>query len=32
MCDRVKVGMTVDQIDDATKAFEGWQLLRRMAC
>ena len=28
MCDRVKAGMTVDQIDDATKAFEGWQLLR----
>jgi hypothetical protein len=28
MCDRVKVDMTVDQIDDATRAFEGWQLLR----
>jgi hypothetical protein len=28
MCDRVRVGMTVDQIDDATQAFEGWQLLR----
>jgi hypothetical protein len=28
MCDRVKVGMTVNQIDDATRGFEGWQLLR----
>lgn len=28
VCDRVSVGMTIDQIDDATKAFEGWQLLR----
>lgn len=28
MCDRVKVGMTIDEIDNATEAFEGWQLLR----
>jgi hypothetical protein len=28
LCDRVEVGMTVDQVDDATRAFEGWQLLR----
>jgi hypothetical protein len=28
VCDRVRLGMTVDQIDDATRAFEGWQLLR----
>lgn len=28
VCDRVKPGMTVDQIDNATRSFEGWQLLR----
>jgi hypothetical protein len=28
VCDRVQVGMTVDQIGDATRVFEGWQLLR----
>ena len=28
VCDRVKLGMTVDQIDDATRSFEGWQFLR----
>jgi hypothetical protein len=28
ICDRVKLGMTTDQIEYATKAFEGWQLLR----
>ena len=28
VCDRVELGMTVDQIDNATRAFEGWQLLR----
>lgn len=28
MCDHIKVGMTIDQIDDTTKALEGWQLLR----
>ena len=28
VCDRVQLGMTVDQIEDATRAFEGWQLLR----
>jgi|ERR1700722_5102354 hypothetical protein len=28
VCDRVELGMTVNQIDDATRAFEGWQLLR----
>jgi hypothetical protein len=27
-CDRVEIGMTVDQVDDATRTFEGWQLLR----
>ena len=28
VCNRVEMGMTVDQIDKATSAFEGWQLLR----
>jgi hypothetical protein len=28
VCDRVELGMTIDQIDDATRAFQGWQLLR----
>jgi hypothetical protein len=28
VCDRVELGMTIDQIDDATTAPEGWQLLR----
>jgi hypothetical protein len=28
LCDRVEIGMTVDQVDDATRAFEGRQLLR----
>ena len=28
VCSRVQLGMTVNQIDDATRAFEGWQLLR----
>jgi hypothetical protein len=28
VCDHVELGMTVDQIDDVTRAFEGWQLLR----
>ena len=27
-CDRVELGMTMDQVDDATRAFQGWQLLR----
>jgi hypothetical protein len=27
-CDRVELGMTIDQIDKATNTFEGWQLLR----
>jgi hypothetical protein len=28
MCDRVEVGMTLSQIEDATSAIEGWQVLR----
>ncbi len=28
VCDRVKLGMTVDQVDNATRSFEGWQFLR----
>jgi hypothetical protein len=28
VCDRVTLGMTIDQVDDATRAFQGWQLLR----
>ena len=28
LCDRVQLGMTLDQIDDATTTFEAWQLLR----
>ncbi len=28
ICDRVHPGMTVEQIDNATRTFEGWQALR----
>jgi len=28
ICDRVQLGMTTDEIESATRAFEGWQLLR----
>jgi hypothetical protein len=28
ICDRVRPGMTVEQIDTATRTFEGWQMLR----
>lgn len=28
ICDRVQSGMTVEQIDSATRTFEGWQVLR----
>jgi hypothetical protein len=28
VCDRVQLGMTIDQVDNATRAFQGWQLLR----
>jgi hypothetical protein len=28
VCDRVEIGMTIDQVDYATRAFQGWQLLR----
>jgi hypothetical protein len=28
LCDRVRPGMTVEQIDTATRTFEGWQVLR----
>jgi hypothetical protein len=28
MCDRVEVGMTLSQIEDATSSMEGWQVLR----
>ena len=28
ICDRVQPGMTIDQIDTATRTFEGWQVLR----
>jgi hypothetical protein len=28
ICDRVQLGMTVNQIDNATRVFEGWQVLR----
>lgn len=28
VCGRVQLGMTVEQVEDTTRAFEGWQLLR----
>jgi hypothetical protein len=28
ICDRVQIGMTVNQIENATGTFEGWQVLR----
>lgn len=28
VCNRVEIGMTIDQIENATQTFEGWQLLR----
>jgi hypothetical protein len=28
LCDRVRPGMTIEQIDAATRTFEGWQVLR----
>lgn len=28
LCDRVRPGMTVEQIETATRTFEGWQVLR----
>jgi hypothetical protein len=28
VCDRIKLGMTIDQIDSAARSFEGWQFLR----
>ena len=27
-CERVQLGMTVDQIEDAATTFQGWQVLR----
>jgi len=28
LCDRVQLGMTIGEVEDATTAFEGWQFLR----
>lgn len=28
LCDRIQLGMTIDQVEDATRTFEGWQFLR----